>query len=209
MYLYKYHYKLRDKPSAEKLAVFKRGHDFGRLAHDLFPGGKDVSPPSPRAYMQSVNATQHLIQEGFPVIYEAAFRDDAVLVYLDILVKKEDGFHAYEVKSSRRISQTYIQDAAIQNHIIKLTGIDLVDFSIVHVREDYDPERHSTAEDIFVFQSISEEIEPMRDFVQKTIDQAQSTLMLDEIPEIETGPHCDIPYECDFKGLCFGRIERE
>lgn len=205
LYLYKNYYRLRDKPSAELQARFNRGHTFGKLAWDLFPHGKDVSPPSPRAFMQSVNATQHLIDQQEPVIYEAAFRHDNVLVFLDILVRKNEKWYAYEVKSSRRISETYIRDAAIQNYVIQNSGLELTDFSIVHVREDFDPDQHLEAEDVFLKVSVWDTIESMKGFVADTIANAQSTLRQDEIPNIEMGEHCDIPYPCDFKGFCSRR----
>ena len=152
--------------------------------------------------MQSVNATAHLIEQEEPVIYEAAFRNDNVLVYLDILVHSNGKWYAYEVKSSRYISETYIRDAAIQNHIIQSTGLELADFSIIHVREDFDPQLHKDAKDVFLKTSVQDTIESMREFVAETISNAQSTLMLDAIPEISMGEHCDTPYPCDFKGFC-------
>src|SRR5690348_16217020 len=41
-FLYKNHPYLRDKVSAEKQLTFKRGHDVGFFAQQLFPGGTDV-----------------------------------------------------------------------------------------------------------------------------------------------------------------------
>jgi hypothetical protein len=53
------------------------------------------------------------------------------LVALDILVKKKR-MEAYEVKSSTSISDTYINDTAIQ-YAITNSGIELKDISIVYI----------------------------------------------------------------------------
>ena len=203
LYLYKNYYHLRDEISPEQQAKFQRGHDFGKLAHDLFPGGIDVSPDSPRFFMKAVKETQEYLKGLFPtVIYEAAFRHNTTLVYLDILVPKDGRWYAYEVKSSRGISQTYIRDAAIQYFVITREGLPLEDFYIVHVRKDFDPEVHLTAEDIFVKESVLEEIKAMSEFVEEAIADALSTLEGDDVPDICMGDHCDNPYPCDFKGVC-------
>ncbi|MCP4122527.1 MAG: hypothetical protein GY751_12310 [Bacteroidetes bacterium] len=204
LYLYKNFYNLRDKISPEQQAVFDRGHRMGAQAQDLFPGGEDMSPAKPWLFKAAVKNTDEQLHQLFPVtLYEAAFRFDQVLVYLDILVNKDDKWYGYEVKSSRRISATYLKDAAIQYYVITKSGLKLEDMSIIHVREDYNPEIHQSAEDIFVTVSVMEDVLSMQEFVQASILNAKNTLNQDEVPEIAVGDHCDNPYPCDYKGTCW------
>jgi len=204
LFLYKNFYDLRDKISPEQQAVFDRGHRMGAQAQDLFPGGEDMSPSKPWLFKGAVKNTDERVHQLFPVtLYEAAFRFDQVLVYLDILVNKDGGWYGYEVKSSRRISQTYLKDAAIQYYVITQSGLKLEDMSIVHVREDYNPKVHQSAEDIFVIVSVMDEVLSMQEFVHASILNAKNTLNQDEVPEIAVGDHCDNPYPCDFKGTCW------
>ena len=208
LYLYKNFYDLRDKISPEQQAIFDRGHRMGVQAQDLFPGGEDMSPEKPWLFKGAVNKTHERVNQLFPVIlYEAAFRFDQVLVYLDILANKNGQWYGYEVKSSRHISSTYIKDAAIQYNVITNSGIDLKDMTIIHVREDFDPELHKTAEDIFVFQSVLKEVLELQDFVRNAINSAKATLSQDEAPEIHVGDQCDNPYPCDFKGVCWKGLD--
>src|SRR5687768_7664583 len=137
LYLYKRHTYLRDKISAEQQAIFDRGHSVGELAQKLFPGGIDAGWKTPRQYKKSVNLTQKYIADGKKVIYEAAFLYNDILVALDILVKRDDGWHAYEVKSSLQPSETFLRDAALQNHVITKSGFPLKSFSLVHLNRDY------------------------------------------------------------------------
>ncbi len=205
LYLYKNYYHLKDKVSAEQQKIFNRGHNIGRLAQDLFPNGKDVSPASPFQYNQSLKATKYLIEQPFHTLYEAAFRHDKVIVFLDILVLQNGEWHAFEVKSGRKISPTYILDASIQYYVISQSGLPLKDMSIIYVNKDYELKEGSPIdlEAYFIKQSILEEVQDNQEFVQRTILQAQSTLMDNIVPEIEVSDHCDQPYPCDFKGVCW------
>jgi hypothetical protein len=137
LYLYKKNYDLRDKTNYTQQQVFDRGHRIGKLAQQLFPDGRDCSPPNPYSYDPSVTATRLLMERKFPVIYEACFKYNGILVALDMLTFKDGKWYAHEVKSAMRISNTYLQDAAIQYYVITKSGIELEDFFIVNVNADY------------------------------------------------------------------------
>ena len=137
LYLYKHHYRLKDPTPSSLQAVFDQGNNIGILAQELFPNGADASPENHFKMVESVGKTLGFINEGNTVIYEATFQYNNVLAALDILVKDEEGWKAYEVKSSTKVSETYIKDAAIQYYTITNSGIDLKDISIVHINNQY------------------------------------------------------------------------
>jgi hypothetical protein len=112
-------YAQKTPVSKDKQAIFNRGNDVGLIAQQLFPGGIDVSPSSIKKFDESVERTKELIAAGQEVIYEAAFIFDDVLVALDILVKNNNKWYAYEVKSSLKISAAYVLDASLQYYVIK------------------------------------------------------------------------------------------
>jgi hypothetical protein len=210
LYLYKNFFHLRDPVSPEQQAVFNRGHNIGTRAQKInsFRGGVDVSPPKPWLYARPVKETRNYVTSILPpVIYEAAFRYGTTLVYLDILEPKNNAWYAYEVKSSKRISETYIRDAAIQYYVITKSGLVLNDFRIIYVKEDFDYEACTSLDDVpddelFRDESVLERILPLQEFVEETIANALATLEGDEVPDICMGQHCDTPYPCDFKGAC-------
>ena len=57
LYMQKKHPYLRDKLSIEQRAKFQRGTDVGVLAHEVFPGGIDMSPNSPSQFPKKVQET--------------------------------------------------------------------------------------------------------------------------------------------------------
>ncbi len=206
LYLHKNRPFLRDKLTAEQRAKFKRGHEVGDLAQQLFPGGVDVSPKSPSQYQKSVLRTEELIANGQEIIYEATFQHEKVLVMLDLLVKKEDGWHAYEVKSSKKLSETYFTDAALQYWVIVNSGLDLHSFSLVYVDEHYRLNKDLDLHSYFIFQNVTEDIKGRQAFIGEKIAEEKTILLEKHSPKIAVGDHCFSPYKCDFVGFCWKKI---
>jgi hypothetical protein len=138
LWLYKHRRDLILATSAGQQFIFDQGHEVGLLAWQLFPGGVDASPATPFDYRASIELTQRLIAEDQPVIYEAAFQYEGVLAALDILVKKDDGWYGYEVKSTTSVKDINVTDAALQYWVMAGSGIELKDISIVHLETDYE-----------------------------------------------------------------------
>lgn len=204
LYLYKNHYDLRNKPNKVQQQKFDRGHRIGKLAQQLLPNGKDCTPPSPMQYNQSIAATKLLIEQRFPVIYEAAFKFHGILVALDMLeFRKDDGFYAYEVKSSMSVSQTYLLDCAIQYYVIEQSGVQLKDFFIVYVNGNYVRKSDIDVRGLFKIKSILSEIKALQPYVQEKIKAAIDVLELPKMPDISIGVHCNKPYPCDFINYCW------
>ena len=205
LYLHKKRPFLRDKLSAEQRAKFKRGHKVGDMAQQLFPGGIDVSPKSPSQYQKSAIRTQELITKGQKIIYEATFQFNKVLVMLDILVKTEKGWEAYEVKSSLSLSETYFTDAALQYYIITNSGLDLASFSLVYVDKDYtkSAETEIDIQSYFIKQEVSAKIKEKQAQIAKKIEAELQILTEAHSPKVEVGAHCFSPYNCDFLGFCW------
>ncbi len=207
LYLHKKRPFLRDKLTAEQLAKFRRGHQVGDLAQDLFPGGIDVSPKSPSQYQKSALQTQELIAQGQEVIYEATFQFEQVLVMLDILVKTSKGWKAYEVKSSKKLSETYYTDAALQYWVISNSGLLIEDFFLVYVDENYRMEDDLDLSQYFILKNVSEDIKQRQDFIAEKIAEEKEMLQEKHSPKRSIGAHCFAPYKCDFVGFCWKKSE--
>lgn len=209
LYLHKKRPFLRDKLTAEQLAKFKRGHHVGDLAQQLFPGGIDVSPKSPSQYQKSVIRTTELIAQGQEVIYEATFQFEQVLVMLDMLVKTRDGYDAYEVKSSKKLSETYYTDAALQNYVIVNSGLEINHFFLVYVDEHYRMDDKIDLQKFFILKDVSDDVESRWGFIADKIAEEKEMLLEKHSPKIEVGDQCFSPYKCDFVGFCWKKIPKK
>lgn len=213
LYLNKKRPFLRDRLSPETLARFKRGHKFGSLAQRLFPGGVDLSPKSHFQYQKAVRLTREAIRtNSYDIIYEAGFQSDRLLILLDILVKENGQWTAYEVKSSYRISDTFILDAAFQYYVINHYGLQLKDFVIVYASEKVDYAKLDDYNDLnplFIKESVLDRILPLQEFIKEQVANEKETLLLASSPKIEMGPQCQSPYTCDFIGHCSKSVARK
>ena len=208
LYLYKNYFLQRDKISVEQQAVFNRGHAVGNVAHQLFPGGLDASKGVKQRSKDALLRTLDLIQKGEKIIYEASFQHDGVWVIADIIVLEETGYKVYEVKSSLSISDTYLNDAALQYYVIsnalkQINNLALLDFILVYVNKNYVLKDAFDVKRYFLFREMKTYCEEQNDFVQSRIIRAKLTLDNGKIPAVDTGEHCFNPYPCDFQGTCF------
>ena len=206
LYLYKHHYRLKDSTPSSLQAVFDQGTNVGLLAQELFPYGVDASPKNHFKMVESVGKTLKFISQGESIIYEAAFLYNDVLAALDILVKDEEGWKAYEVKSSTKVSETYIKDAAIQYYTITNSGIDLKDISIVHINNQYTKDGELDIHQLFAIESVYDQVLEFLPRIPNEVRRFKNVIESPEVPNIDIGNHCSDPYDCDFKGTCWKHI---
>ncbi len=199
LYLYKHNYDLKDDISPQLQAIFNQGNNVGVLAQELFPNWVDASPSSHFKIQESVLKTKQFIKNGESIIFEATFQFNGVLAALDILVKEDDGWKAYEVKSSTSVSDTYINDSAIQYHTIVNSGIDLKDISIVYINNQYVKQGDIDIQELFTIESFYDKVQDVLTKIPNQVERFKYVILKDEVPTIDIGSHCSKPYDCDFK----------
>ena len=202
LYLYKYHYKEMDELSEMQKAIFKRGTNVGELAQQLFPGGERAAQGDPPDYEKALLKTNELINSGTNVIYEAAFRFNEVLSIADIAVKENDVWKIFEVKSSTSISETYLNDAALQYYVISNIGLKVKDFSTIYINNQYVRKGKLNLEELFITESVLDMILELQDSVKENINRFKKVLLKKQIPDIDIGEHCYKPYTCGFYNYC-------
>tara|TARA_R110000737_G_scaffold336727_1_gene356405 strand:+ start:15560 stop:17035 length:1476 start_codon:yes stop_codon:yes gene_type:complete len=208
LYYSKHRRDLRDDISPAQEAIYVQGTSVGEFAQQLFPGGADCTPVSYYDFQKAVIRTQEEIEKGTKIIYEAAFQYNGVLAALDILVKHEDGWRAYEVKSSTSVSETYELDATIQYYCITNSGIELKDISIVHINNQYVKQGEIDVHELFTIASVKEKVLENLVAVPNQVAHLKKVLELKVEPEIQIGPHCSSPYPCDFAGHCWKQVPK-
>ncbi len=207
-FLYKNFNHLKDPLSKEKLLTFKRGHDVGYAAQKLFPGGIDVSLETKNLQNAAI-LTKELIEKKQCVIYEATFIFNHVLVMVDILELTTEGWIAYEVKSSLKVSDTYVKDACLQYYVVKNCLDNLCDFYLVNLNGDYVFHDELNYKTLFKRRSIKKDAEKNITYFQHQIDKIVLCLDQNTIPNVPIGKHCFTPYGCDFLGTCWKNTNQE
>lgn len=198
-----------DELSEMQKSIFKRGTNVGKLAQDLFPGGIIAAEGDPPKYEKAIQKTNDLIKSGVKIIYEAAFLFNEVLSIADIVVIEKDGIKVYEVKSSTSISETYINDAALQYFVISNLGFTVKDFSIVYINNQYVRQGKLELQELFITESVLELILPLQKSVKENVDRFKSVLLKKQMPDIDIGEHCHNPYTCGFFDYCRKHIPED
>ena len=202
LYLYKYYYNEMDELSGMQKAIFQRGTNVGELAQQLFPGGTVATEGSPPVYKQGLKKTGKLIQQGGKIIYEAAFQFNEVLSIADIVANENNKWNIYEVKSSTSISETYLNDAALQYYVISNSGIEINNFSIIHINNQYIRKGELDISELFTIESVIDSILPLQNFVEENVERLKKIISKREMPDIDIGEHCHNPYTCGFFNYC-------
>ena len=205
----KKHPYLRDKLSIEQRAKFQRGTDVGVLAHEVFPGGIDMSPNSPSQFPKKAQETMaNLSNPDIKVMYEAVFQYNDTLIMLDMLVRDGDKWLAIEVKSSLRLSDTYYNDAALQYYVLHGCGVPLSDFRLMYLNGDYMKGGPIDVQQLFKMESVMGYVIEREAFVAGNVERLKKVVALPHSPLVDIGTQCHNPYPCDFQGHCWKLIPK-
>ena len=155
LWLHKYRPELKDDVSESQQAVFDAGTDVGILAQQLFPGGALV-PYEGLTHAQQLAMTQAEIRAGASTIYEATFSYDNIFVKVDILNRGLRGWELYEVKASTDLKEHYLDDIALQVHVLNGAGIPLTKACLVHVNNQYVRDGEIDVHQLFTLLDVTE-----------------------------------------------------
>lgn len=188
--------------------VFLIGNKVGKLARELFPGGTLVEyvAENRKNIEKMLRKTAELMNMETDVIYEAAFSKDNLLVICDILVKTNNGFDIYEVKSSARLKDVYFSDAAFQYYVLNSLGIKINNIYITHINNKYVRDRELNINKLFMSENITKKSITLQETIKNEIPGVFAVMNSEEEPVIDIGMHCNDPYLCQFKGYCFKHI---
>jgi hypothetical protein len=206
LYLHWHRPELRDPLSPMQKAIFSLGHEVGKLAQQLFPGGTDAGFYVPDQYQKSIDLTAQLIRDGQEVIYEAGFALDTLHCFTDILVKDGDGWKAYEVKSSTQMKPVNLLDAAFQYYVMTGCGLKIKDISLIVLNTAYERQGELDIRNLFRIEPVLTRVLKLQERIRKDAGLFLSFLNSDIIPPLDIGPHCTDPYDCDFRGYCWQHI---
>ncbi|RJX17074.1 MAG: DUF2779 domain-containing protein [Desulforudis sp.] len=209
LWLYKYKPELRQEPDESLQAIFESGKEVGELAQKLFPNGVTISYDPTKLY-ENAKKTTALIKSGIETIYEATFLYDDVLVMVDILHKGVNGWELYEVKSSTKENEVYLNDIAIQYFVVNGSGLQLANAFLIYINNQYVRHGDLDIQSLFTIspqtpiaiqkqESIVIELQRLKEVVKNDSSE----------PGRDIGLYCYNPYECDFKTYCWKDIPSE
>lgn len=188
-------------PDGGAQAVFDTGTSVGELACELFSGGERIEYTG--NFSSQMAKTKELMGRGAKVIYEATFCFDGILVMVDILRIDKDGLIINEVKSSTSVKEVYIDDASIQYYVISSLGYKVSAINIIHIDNSYVRGEKLELEKFFYAEDVTEQVKQKQADIPQIISKFDEILSKDVEPDIDIGPHCSDPYNCDAWEYCW------
>jgi hypothetical protein len=204
LFLDRHRPELRAEPTPELQALWASGHEVGVYAHMLFPGGV-VVPFDGLSRDEQLAKTREEIDRGTKTIYEAAFSHDHIFVKADIVVRNRGYWDLYEVKSSTSVKEHYWDDVAIQYYVLAGCGIPVNKAYLVHINNGYVRNGDIVPEELFVIQDITGVVREKQASIPEALAELRA-MLAGTMPEIDIGPHCEDPYECDFMDFCWRHV---
>ena len=183
-------------------AIFRSGHEVGRLARSRYPGGHCVEWDH-RHGVEAVSETAgRMADVGVPAVYEAAIEYGGVLIRADVLQREDDGWALIEVKSSTRCKDIHLPDVAVQLWVLRGAGVMVKRAGVLTLNRNYVYDGEALdVEQLFVFHDLTEAAGAMLDDIGDGVERFQGMLAGDA-PLISPGAHCFDPYDCPFYAHC-------
>jgi len=189
------------EPDAATQAVFDQGHEVGRLAQSLFPGGTLVEWNDD--FGAALQSTRDLLPLRQP-IYEATLAAEGVFARADILNPADDGrWDVIEVKSSTGVKDVHLDDVAIQRHCYEAAGVPIRRCFLMHVNNQYVRHGAVDASGLLASEDVTDAVAPLLPALGDRVVEMQRVIAMEACPVVAIGPHCDNPYSCPLKEQCW------
>ena len=204
LYLQCYERQLMPEIDEATQAIFDRGNEVGQLAQKAFPGGALVA----EAYWDHERAIGHtrklMADPNVPAVFEGAFTHDNVGIRADVLQRLDGGrWRLVEVKSGTGVKDVHVPDVAIQTHVLTGCGVDVAQSCLMHLDRSYVYEGGEYDLDrLFHIEDMAESLAAFAADLPQHLARQQGVLTRDTPPDIEPGPQCTDPYECEFYAHC-------
>ena len=200
-------------PGAFAQNLMDDGNEVGELVQDLYPGGTKVSK-SIIDRDERISFTNHLIENGVKIIYEATFFAENIEIRVDALLKVKDGYEIRELKSTKWKTDStkkdkkflkYINDVSIQYYVLNKLGYYIANTYVMAIDGEYIRGDSLDIKNFFKEIDVSDEVL----YTQKSIPEkvkAFNEILSDNNsePKTDIGSHCHKDgQKCGAKKYCW------
>lgn len=184
-------------------SVLKKGRQVGEFAKKLFGDYEDI--PLDNNLIQRIEKTEELLKIKPNIITEASFIYNNNFCSVDILKNDSDGVEIYEVKSSTKIKDIYLDDVAYQYFVLSNCGLNVKKVCIVYINNEYIREKELDIAQLFNIEDVTDITIQKQDEIKdniKLINEFMQAHDKDNEPQTDIGTYCSDPYSCPFWDYC-------
>jgi hypothetical protein len=154
--------------------------------------------PGTDPFQQTV---QSMLDPAVPALFEAAFSDNEVTVFVDVLQRAGTGWDLIEIKAGTRVEDRHIEDVAIQVRVLARAGIDLNRICLMHIDSAFVYRGAHDYAGLFVRGDITDRVRRHLSTIDADIVRLQAIVAGPE-PVRHVGSHCRKPWVCEFTAYC-------
>ena len=197
-----YHEPKDEAQTDSRLAMSATGEQLRALARSAFPKGVLVEAKDTH---RAAEATKKMLADGTSVIFGACFVAEGVEVLSDILVQHKDGaVDLYEIKSGIKIKHRYVNDLALQAHVVERSGLRVRAAFLLHVNPKYAHKEGSDFPPMQLLRSadITAKVGKQVELVRRRLQQFRQSLADDAVLQLPMGTYCTTPFPCPHLARC-------
>jgi hypothetical protein len=185
------HHKELGVITSQMESLFAGGNQVGDIAQQIY--GTDESVEIAFNFKTMVAETRRLFDNGadFP-IFEATFRYENVLIRADVMIPEGDGWHVIEVKASTSVKDYHVLDCAIQDWVLRNSGINVLSISLAHINNQFVYQGDGNYDGLLLANDLTDEVRDMEYTVLELVAKAREAVS-DPLPIIDVSPHCNKP----------------
>ena len=184
-------------------AIFDQGHKVGDLAKELFPDGIDVEWD--QNFLSVLKQSRELLNKRKP-LFEAGFMSNRTYARVDVLVPApRNKWDIIEVKSGTSVGDINYHDVAFQRYCYEGAGVSINKCYLMHINNQYVRHGEIDLAEIFTQEDITAEVDELLPDVPGKVEEMLKVIARRSCPDVDIGKHCDDPYECVLKDVCWKR----
>ncbi|MCI9246337.1 MAG: DUF2779 domain-containing protein [Clostridia bacterium] len=194
----------KNKPEyAEAIAndsVLENGSEVGKLAKGLLGEHVDI------LYQENINnmieETKKYMSLAPNIITEASFCYHNNFCSIDLLKNDIDGVEVYEIKSSTRIADIYLEDIAYQIYILLHLGYNVKKVNLTYINSNYERKGDLELNKLLKTEDVTQQVMKKQKEVERKIQEIEEYMKNEAEPIQEIGTHCSNPYSCAYWKYC-------
>lgn len=194
-------YKPEEKNELNNESVLENGTKVGEIAKYLFGNYIDIEFNENLSIM--INDTNEVIKNNINVIItEASFNYDNNFCSVDILIKKDNNYEIYEVKSSTEVKEIYLDDISYQYYVLKNLGYNVTKTSIVYINHNYIRKGNLELNKLFNIEDVTDIAISKQKEIKDNIDIMNKYMLNKEEQPKDIDIYCHQPYPCPYFKYC-------
>lgn len=185
----------------------QEGREVEKNAQRIFPDALQIARNIPLMEILA-QSKEALLRPIFNrPIFNPIIQAQDLIAEIDILLPLENGdFDLYEVKSSTETKDHYLPQIAFQKCVLISAGLKINHCFLLTLNPKYIRQGEIEPKELFNKNDVTEGVDNLAQEITHQTKLAKEIMLKEQCPEIEIGNHCDNPYDCPMKEVCWEKV---